>query len=45
MTAECSLDGRYARVFDLLTAHEDEIARPLMEFLNSNPQRPDYRTA
>ena len=36
--SECSPDTRYARVFDLFTAHEDEIARPLMEFLNSKPQ-------
>ncbi len=36
--SESSPDTRYARVFDLFTAHEDEIARPLMEFLNSKPK-------
>lgn len=28
---------RYAKVFELFTHHEDEIAHPLMEFLNSKP--------
>ena len=31
------LKDRYARVFELFTHHEDEIARPLMELLNAKP--------
>ncbi len=30
-----SVSERYSKVYELFTAHEDEIARPLMEFLNS----------
>lgn len=36
--AKCSPQARYAKVFGLFAAHEDEIAQPLMEFLNSHPQ-------
>ena len=34
--SDASIGARYAKVFELFTQHEDEVARPFMEFLNSN---------
>ncbi len=34
---EGSASERYHRVFDLFTQHEDEIAHPFMDYLNSKP--------
>ena len=33
--SESPINERYNKVFELITQHEDEIARPLMEYLNS----------
>ena len=33
--SDASISTRYAKVFERFTQHEDEVARPFMEFLNS----------
>ena len=35
--SECSTKERYEKIFELFAQHEDEIAHPLMDFLNSKP--------